>query len=336
MADSPGGAFLGENMKILVISGFLGAGKTTFIRQLCQKSGRDIAVMENEYGEVGVDKTLLEQDGSVNIWEMTEGCICCSVKSDFAASVLTIANSLDPEYLIVEPTGVGKLSRVLENIRMIMYERISLLEPVTIIDPRSFRHYLEKYGEIYADQIHSAKRILLSKGDIGVPADIGAVLDELHSMNPEAEIEAEHYSRKPDSWWRGLLQPVPGAVEREAGEGEIRLYRKEEKVELENIGFTDAFLSGPERLPLFLEELVRGAYGDIVRAKGFIRCGAWPLRFDVVDRRYSITGGEAVTELRCVFIGNGIRRNALRKLLLPGFRPEGKKRSRIRIGLHRI
>lgn len=319
-------------MKILVISGFLGAGKTTFIKQLCRKSGRNIAVMENEYGEVGIDKTLLLQDGGVNIWELTEGCICCSVKSDFASSILTIANSLDPEYLIVEPTGVGKLSRVLENIRMIMYERIQLLEPVTILDPGSFRHYLERYGEIYADQIYAAKRILLSKGDLGVPADIGSVLEELRRMNPEAELETEHYSRKPDNWWQALLQAESGAAEREAAGDGIRLYRKEEEPELENISFTEAFLSGPEQLPLFLEELVRGAYGEIIRAKGFIRCGAAALRFDVADRRYSITGGEEMAKPCCVFIGSGIRRNALRELLLPGIRPEGKKRPSIRIG----
>ncbi len=77
---------------------------------------------------------------------------------------------------------------------MIMYERIQLLEPVTILDPGSFRHYLERYGEIYADQIYAAKRILLSKGDLGVPADIGSVLEELRRMNPEAELETEHCS----------------------------------------------------------------------------------------------------------------------------------------------
>ena len=117
-------------MKILVVSGFLGAGKTTFIKEMAQKTKRDFVVMENEYGEVGIDKTILDEEKDINIWELTEGCICCSMKSDFASSILTIANTLDPEYLIVEPTGVGVLSNVIHNIRQIEYERISLLSPL--------------------------------------------------------------------------------------------------------------------------------------------------------------------------------------------------------------
>ncbi len=155
-------------MKILVISGFLGAGKPTFIKELSHRTHRDFAVMENEYGEVGIDGQLLSEQGEessekLNIWELTEGCICCSMKSDFASSILTIANTVDPEYLVVEPTGVGLLSKVMENIRQIQYERISLLKPITILDGNSFDHYLQEFPEIYRDQIAAAGSILVSK-----------------------------------------------------------------------------------------------------------------------------------------------------------------------------
>ena len=117
-------------MKILVVSGFLGAGKTTFIRTLAERTKKDFAVMENEYGAVNVDGDFLEQTKDLNIWELTEGCICCSMQNDFATSIQTIANTVDPEYLIVEPTGVGMLSKIIENIQKIEYERITLLEPL--------------------------------------------------------------------------------------------------------------------------------------------------------------------------------------------------------------
>lgn len=116
-------------MKILIVSGFLGAGKTTFIKEMSRKLDRDFVVMENEYGETNMDETFLQDNEKLNIWEMTEGCICCTMKADFASSVLTIANTLDPEYLIVEPTGVGMLSNVIQNIRQIEYERITLASP---------------------------------------------------------------------------------------------------------------------------------------------------------------------------------------------------------------
>ena len=152
-------------MRILVVSGFLGAGKTTFIKELARRTREDFSVMENEYGQVGIDGQLLaekempesgeEDAGKLNIWELTEGCICCSMKSDFASSILTIANTIDPEYLIVEPTGVGMLSNVMNNIRLIQYERISLLSPITILDSNSFDRYCQEFPDIYRDQIAS-------------------------------------------------------------------------------------------------------------------------------------------------------------------------------------
>ena len=108
-------------MKILIVTGFLGAGKTTFIRRLSRNIGKRFVILENEYGAAGIDGARLGKDVAEegNIWEMTEQCICCSGKKDFASSVLTIANAVDPEYLIVEPTGVGRLSKIIENLKQI-------------------------------------------------------------------------------------------------------------------------------------------------------------------------------------------------------------------------
>ena len=104
-------------MKILVISGFLGAGKTTFIKALAEKTDKRFVVMENEYGEGGIDGGFLASgtgQAEMKVWELTEGCICCTMKADFASSILTISNTLDPEYLVVEPTGLGKLGNMKE------------------------------------------------------------------------------------------------------------------------------------------------------------------------------------------------------------------------------
>src|SRR5699024_8528464 len=150
-------------MKILIISGFLGAGKTTFIKEMSRKIQRDFVVMENEYGETNMDSDFLKRQENLNIWELTEGCICCSTKSDFASSILTIANTLDPEYLIVEPTGVGVLSNVIRNIQQIEYERITLLNPITIVDADCFHRCMNDYPDIYIDQLRSAGTIVISK-----------------------------------------------------------------------------------------------------------------------------------------------------------------------------
>ena len=155
-------------MKILVISGFLGAGKTTFIKELAQRTKQDFAVMENEYGAVGVDGGLLsgaaeDSEAPLNVWELTEGCICCTRKADFATSVLTIANTIDPEYLVVEPTGVGMLSKILDNIKTIQYERISLLAPITILDGEHFEEARRQFPDTWEDQIRASGMVVISK-----------------------------------------------------------------------------------------------------------------------------------------------------------------------------
>lgn len=172
-------------MKILVVSGFLGAGKTTFIRTLAERTKKDFAVMENEYGEVNVDGDLLEQTKDLNIWELTEGCICCSMQKDFATSILTIANTVDPEYLIVEPTGVGMLSKIIENIQKIEYERITLLEPLTILDGTMYDRCMSEFSEICVSHY-------TEQGDDWRDSLLTSYLDKEIPMKEERELDLEN------------------------------------------------------------------------------------------------------------------------------------------------
>ena len=172
-------------MKILVVSGFLGAGKTTFIRTLAERTKKDFAVMENEYGAVNVDGDLLEQTKDLNIWELTEGCICCSMQNDFATSILTIANTVDPEYLIVEPTGVGILSKIIENIQKIEYERITLLEPLTILDGTMYDRCMSEFSEICVSHY-------TEQGDDWWDSLLTSYLDKEIPMKEERELDLEN------------------------------------------------------------------------------------------------------------------------------------------------
>ena len=178
-------------MKILIVSGFLGAGKTTFIKRLARNVDQRFAILENEYGAAGIDGARLGQNRQgtqKNVWEMTEQCICCIGKKDFAASVLTIANVVDPEYLIVEPTGVGSLARIIENLRQIEYERIQLLSPVTIVDVYSYRRYMAEYPELYQDQIRSADTIIVSKTEACQAEEKQRIQKFLQEINPHRKM----------------------------------------------------------------------------------------------------------------------------------------------------
>ena len=318
-------------MRILVVSGFLGAGKTTFIKELARRTREDFSVMENEYGQVGIDGQLLaekempesgeEDAGKLNIWELTEGCICCSMKSDFASSILTIANTIDPEYLIVEPTGVGMLSNVMNNIRLIQYERISLLSPITILDGNSFDRYCQEFPDIYRDQIASAGCVLVSKMEGADRQTLEELEQSIRQINPDAEIFTTHYSANPDSWWESLLSRPADPAQKLPG--------KAETPDLQNLGLTEVSLPSGNQLLLFLQGVVAGVFGDICRAKGYLPVGSgeqtdW-LRFDVVDHNYSITGIEAMPDSRAVLIGKGLKKNWLREVLQKNFWVTEKK-----------
>ncbi len=313
-------------MKILIISGFLGAGKTTFIKALASQTKKEVAILENEYGLAGIDGDILKNDMStekVNIWEMTEGCICCSVKGDFAASVLTIANTVDPDYLVIEPTGVAMLSQVIRNLQQIEYERIKLLAPITIVDGHSYNRYVKEYEELYCNQVSSAHTVIVSKMEHAGAEEKECLKAELKKINPEGRIMTEHYSSFNKEQWISLLEHDYN--------GEKLHTETENMQELpDTFSMKGVSMKCPEQLFLLLEELIRGKYGNIFRAKGQIKAGEQRFRFDVADGQYSMIGGEIEVEDKVVFIGTEISRQNIRRHFLR--KPEKiilRKKSRI-------
>lgn len=300
-------------MKILIVSGFLGAGKTTFIQELARHTGREFAILENEYGSVGVDGDRLKEQmtmGDVNIWEMAEGCICCSMKGDFAASVLTIANSVDPEYLVIEPTGVGMLSNIIRNLQQIEYERISLLAPITIADGQNFLSCSREYPELYRDQIASARTVIVSKMEQAGAEEKEYLRKELQKWNPEGRILTEHYSGMSKREWESLLeQAYDGTVLTAPDPADAAAL-------LDTFAIRSVPMESPEKLFMMLERLIRGEFGAIVRAKGQIRAGGQLFSFDVAGGQYCVTGQETGGEGKAVFIGRDIRRQKLRSYFL--------------------
>lgn len=292
-------------MKILIVSGFLGAGKTTFIKELVRRTRRDLVVLENEYGGTNLDGRQLEQDG-INIWEMTEGCVCCTMKDSFAASVLTIANSLDPEFLVIEPTGAAQLSRLLENIRQVEYEKISLLRPLAVLDWKNYLLQREQFGTLWADQLRHAGIILLSKAAGAEPRELVQLERELKAIAPEAEL-CRDYTAQPEAWFHRLLeQSLDGTAE-----------PGEQAEKPESLTLSGAELESGNALLLLLSGVVSGVFGSVLRAKGCIRAGESWLRFDTVGGQYAVTGAEPQERGEAVFIGTNLRRELLRQALLP-------------------
>ena len=171
-------------MKILLVTGFLGAGKTTFIKELAKNINLEFVVLENEYADVGVDGDFLDEK-NLEIYEMSEGCICCSMKGDFKSSIKKIYNEINPEYLLVEPTGVGMLSSIIENIKELDINEIEILAPITLIDISSYEEYLESFENLIIDKNFSMNTHInlrtFSKEEVNIKTmdELGKFLDGL-------------------------------------------------------------------------------------------------------------------------------------------------------------
>ena len=230
--------------------------------------------MENEYGEVGIDGGFLASgtgQAEMKVWELTEGCICCTMKADFASSILTISNTLDPEYLVVEPTGLGKLGNILTNISQIQYERIVLMQPVTVLDVSAFDRDKEKYPEICRDQIENAATVIFTKTGAMDAEELCRIASEVRAMNPQGEIVTDSCEKKEASWWNGLFERY---LTKEGEENAKKRERETLQPDLENAGFTSIHLESGNQLVLFLQGVVSGVFGDIRRAKGIFRQAA--------------------------------------------------------------
>lgn len=291
-------------MKILIISGFLGAGKTTFIQEMIKKTQKQFAIMENEYGEIGIDGKLLGEDdetsSSINLYELTEGCICCSIKADFSNSILTIANAIDPEYLIVEPTGVGKLSAIIDNIKKITYDKIQLLKPITIVDIHEVRKNIQKFPDIYLDQIANSKRIILSKCEGAPKEELDEIKSILSEISKDAVINTEHYSKFDKEYFLDMLSDF-------LTHSSVISKDTFDETQLDNVGIQDIYLDDENKLLPFLNGVVSGVFGDITRAKGYLKCRNTYLRFDVVGSNYSITQIDDMPDSAAVFIGKNLK-----------------------------
>lgn len=293
-------------MKILIVSGFLGAGKTTFIKELIRQSGVSPVVLENEYGENNLDSKELGQLGNMKILEFMEGCVCCTQKDSFANTILAISAGLDPEYLVVEPTGVGKLGNIIQNIQKVSYDKIRPLKSVVILSPSNFAQNMRDWPNIYRDQILHADIVAFSKLEHALPEQIEEVTRKIQDLNPQAEIIRQSYREQPPDWWKGLLE-MEGNLQKDSEIGG-------EMDSISQFSLRKAHLANVGELSVLLEDVLRGEFGCIVRAKGTLKVGDEMLRFDLADRLYMVSGApEGETKTQCVFIGRKINRRAICK-----------------------
>lgn len=286
-------------MKILLVSGFLGAGKTTFIKELAKNINLEFVVLENEYADIGVDKDFLDEK-NLNVWEMSEGCICCSMKGDFKSSIKRIYSEINPEYLVVEPTGVGMLSSIIENIREINNNDIEILSPITLIDITSFSEYLETFNNFFTDNLKNTGKVILTKLENSNYFEIENIKNEILKINNNLEIITDDYRNFQKEWFADLLNK---SIDNKIIDKNFSL---KTHINLRTFSKENVNLKTMDELGLLLNRLVNGDFGKIYRAKGIVKIDGYWGKFNLVYKNFEMEPISDAKTTKIVIIGNNL------------------------------
>ena len=286
-------------MKILLVSGFLGAGKTTFIKEMAKNINLEFVVLENEYADIGIDGDFLDEK-NLNVWEMSEGCICCSMKGDFKSSIKKIYFEINPEYLVIEPTGVGMLSSIIENIKEINNNDIEILSPLTLIDITSFNEYLETFNNFFIDNLKNTGKVILTKLENYNPFDIENIKNEISKINNNLVIITDDYRTFPKEWFGEILNKN---INNKIIDKNFSL---KTHINLRTFSKENINLKTMDELGLLLNRLVNGDFGKIYRAKGIVKIDGYWGKFNLVYKNFEMEPITDAKGTKIVIIGNNL------------------------------
>ena len=332
--------------KIDIISGFLGAGKTTLIKKLLQEAlnGQKVVLIENEFGEIGIDGGFLK-DAGIQITEMNSGCICCSLVGDFGAALKKVVEQYNPDRIIIEPSGVGKLSDVIAAVMNVAGEiDLDLNSFVTVADATKCKMYMKNFGEFYNNQVESANTIILSRTQGMKEEKLAQAVSMIQEKNAKAKIITTPWDELTGEQILAVMEQGHSLAE-ELMEEAMKLHEEEEHEHHHDhdehgeectCGCHDhdhhhhhhadeVFTSWGKETPRKytkeeLDEILvklseETEFGIILRAKGMLPAadGTW-LYFDLVPGEYEIRNGAPDYTGRLCVIGSKMDTDKLEKL----------------------
>lgn len=323
--------------KIDIFSGFLGSGKTTLIKKLVAESfqGEKVVLIENEFGEINIDSGFLKDSG-IEITEMSSGCICCTLVGDFGDSLRKVISQFSPDRVLIEPSGVGKLSDVIRAVQNVSADLdVELSSFVTVADAKKCKMYIKNFGEFYLDQIEHAKAIILSRTQELSQEKLESAVSLLREHNAEAKILTTPWD---DLSGEQILEAMEGnksladKMLEELAHEPVHEHHHHHEHDHDCCGhdhhhdhdadevFTSWGAETPKKFTAegiteILDELDFGMYGAVLRAKGIVQStdGEW-LHFDYVPGESEIrTGAASYTGQICV-IGAELKKDKLAEL----------------------
>ena len=321
-------------VKIDIISGFLGAGKTTLIKKLLKEAfeGEQVVLIENEFGEIGIDGGFLK-DAGIEIREMNSGCICCSLVGDFGASLKEVVEKYHPDRILIEPSGVGKLSDVIKAVQGVEEDvDIQLNSYTTVVDAKKCKMYMRNFGEFFDNQVQYAGAIIMSRTDIVDEKKAMQSMELLRSINEKAAIITTPIEKLDGKKILEVMEhPVSLADELLKEEHEHHHHDHDDECgcghhhDHHHHHADEVFTSwGRETIKKFtregLEKMLESLsasdeYGVILRAKGMlpVEDGTW-IYFDMVPEETEIREGSPEYTGRLCVIGSKLKEDKLAEL----------------------
>ena len=314
--------------KIDIFSGFLGAGKTTLIKKLIAEaySGEKLVLIENEFGEINIDGGFLKESG-IEISEMSAGCICCSLVGDFNKALKEVVAQFHPDRILIEPSGVGKLSDVIVAVQRTVDEcpELKLNSYVTVADASKVKVYMKNFGEFYNNQIEAAGTIILSRTQKLSQEKLEAAAAMLREKNPDAAILTTPWDELDGKTILSAIEKVSLSDELlEKMRREHEIEEAEHEHEHHHHHHADDVFSSwgketpkkfsKEALEDMLHKLDSGDYGHILRAKGIVNGEDGWLEFDYVPEEHEVRAGHPDYTGRLCVIGAELKEDGLAEL----------------------
>ena len=327
--------------KVDIFSGFLGAGKTTLIKKLIAEAydEKDIVLIENEFGEIGVDTGFLRETG-IQINEMTAGCICCTLVGDFGKALNEVIEKYNPSRILIEPSGVGKLSDVIIAVQDLHNDKIELGGFTTVVDAKRYKQYLRNFGEFYKNQVENASSIILSHQSALTEEQLEECRKTLEEMNPTANIVTTDWDQisgkkileimESEKTLNAEIEKLREEAHHELEEHEHHHHHHDDEHEcscgcghhhhghsadevFEEIGTTTVNKYSAAELDDILDSL--DECGEILRAKGIVENvdGGW-LEFDYVPGEGEVRPSEAEATGMIVVIGTSLKKDKIHEL----------------------
>jgi len=327
--------------EITIISGFLGAGKTTLIKKLLEEvfQGEKIVLIENEFGEIGIDGGFLKEAG-IQVNEMNSGCICCSLVGDFGTALKEVLDTYAPDRILIEPSGVGKLSDVVKAVENVAGSMdVHIDSSIVVVDGKKCRMYMKNFGEFFNNQVEHAGTIVLSRTQSMTEEKLAEAVELLRSRNAQATMITTPWDELDGEKILEAMRHAELSMEEhdhhhdhehnhdhhEHGEGCTCGCHDHDHDHHHHHHADEVFTSwgaetprrySAEELDTILEELGSSEkYGVILRAKGILQNtdGSW-MQFDFVPEEHEVRQGSTDYTGRLCVIGSGLNEEALKEL----------------------